>query len=163
MKRVAVLMGSERDLPVMEKACTIFKELAIPFDVHVLSAHRTPTQTADFARNAIKNGYAVLIAGAGMAAHLAGVLASHTLLPVIAVPLSASLGGIDSLLSCVQMPTGIPVATVAIDGSANAALLAAQILALGDEQLGVQLAQRRELGEKTAMGVNERIKQGFTE
>ena len=162
MKRVAVLMGSERDLPVMEKACTILKELSIPFDVHVLSAHRTPTQTVTFAQSALKNGYAVLIAGAGMAAHLAGVLASHTLLPVIAVPLSASLEGMDALLSCVQMPTGIPVATVAIDGSANAALLAAQILALSDEQLGEKLAQRRIKGEKSAMNTHARINQSFT-
>lgn len=162
MKRVAVLMGSERDLPVMEHACTILKELSIPFDVHVLSAHRTPTQAVAFARGAAKNGYAVLIAGAGMAAHLGGILASHTLLPVIAVPLSATLGGMDALLSCVQMPTGIPVATVAIDGSANAALLAAQILALSDGQLTEQLAQRRQRGEQTAMETNERINRSFT-
>ncbi|MDD4220280.1 MAG: 5-(carboxyamino)imidazole ribonucleotide mutase [Sphaerochaetaceae bacterium] len=162
MKRVAILMGSERDLPVMEKACTVLKELSIPFDVHVLSAHRTPSQTATFARDAAKNGYAVLIAGAGMAAHLGGVLASHTLLPVIAVPLSATLGGMDALLSCVQMPTGIPVATVAIDGSANAALLAAQILALSNEQLAKQLAKRRKQGEEIAMDTNERIKRSFT-
>lgn len=162
MKRVAVLMGSERDLPVMEKACTVLGELSIPFTVHVLSAHRAPTQTAEFARSAEANGYGVLIAGAGMAAHLAGVLASHTLLPVIAVPLSASLGGMDALLASVQMPPGIPVATVAIDGSANAALLAAQIVALGDEGLSQRLAQRRQEGEKLAIETNERIYRSFT-
>jgi len=162
MKRVAVVMGSERELPVMQKACTILKELDIPFSVHVLSAHRTPAQTAEFARTAAINGYGVLIAGAGMAAHLGGVLASCTLLPVIGVPLSASLGGLDALLAIAQMPSGIPVATVAIDGSANAALLAAQILALGDDQLANRLAQRRLAAEKAALDANEKINRSFT-
>lgn len=162
MKRVAVVMGSERDLPVMEKACTILKELDIPFSVHVLSAHRTPSQVAEFARTASINGYAVIIAGAGMAAHLGGVLASYTLLPVIGVPLSASLGGFDSLLAIAQMPTGIPVATVAIDGSANAALLAAQILSLNDQELEEKLAQRRLVGEQAVLDTNERIHRSFT-
>ncbi|NBK21631.1 MAG: 5-(carboxyamino)imidazole ribonucleotide mutase [Spirochaetia bacterium] len=162
MKRVAVVMGSERDLAVMEKACSILKELDISFSVHVLSAHRTPNQASEFARTAASNGYAVLIAGAGMAAHLGGVLASHTLLPVIGVPLSASLGGLDALFSTVQMPTGIPVATVAIDGSANAALLAAQILALGDEALATKLAQRRLDAEQAAMETTEKINRSFT-
>jgi 5-(carboxyamino)imidazole ribonucleotide mutase len=162
MKRVAVVMGSERDLPVMEKACTILKELDIPFSVHVLSAHRTPKQATDFASTAASNGYGVLIAGAGMGAHLGGVLASCTLLPVIGVPLSATLGGLDALLAIVQMPTGIPVATVAIDGSANAALLAAQILSLGDDKLAAKLAQRRLEGEQAVLDTNERINRSFT-
>lgn len=163
MKRVAVVMGSERDLPVMEKACNILKELDIPFSVHVLSAHRTPNQAADFARTASANGYGVLIAGAGMAAHLGGVLASYTLLPVIGVPLSASLGGLDALLAIAQMPTGIPVATVAIDGSANAALLAAQILALNDRQLEEKLAQKRLKGEQAVLDTHEKINRSFTQ
>ncbi len=163
MKRVAVVMGSERDLPVMEKACTILKELDIPFSVHVLSAHRTPKQTSEFARSASSHGYGVLIAGAGMSAHLGGVLASHTLLPVIGVPLSASLGGLDALYSTVQMPTGIPVATVAIDGSANAALLAAQILALADDALATKLTQRRLDAEQAALDTDERINRSFTQ
>ena len=162
MKRVAVVMGSERDLPVMEKACTILKELDIPFSVHVLSAHRTPTQATEFARTAASHGYGVLIAGAGMAAHLGGVLASCTLLPVIGVPLSATLGGFDALLAIAQMPTGIPVATVAIDGSANAALLAAQILALNDRGLEEKLAQRRLMDEEKVLDSNKRIHQSFT-
>ena len=162
MKRVAVVMGSERDLPVMEKACTILKELDIPFSVHVLSAHRTPIQATEFARTAAFNGYGVLIAGAGMAAHLGGVLASCTLLPVIGVPLSATLGGFDALLAIAQMPTGIPVATVAIDGSANAALLAAQILALSDQDLAEKLAQRRLADEQKVLDSNKKIYQSFT-
>lgn len=162
MKRVAVVMGSERDLPVMEKACNILKELDIPFSVHVLSAHRTPKQAAEFARTASSNGYGVIIAGAGMAAHLGGVLASYTLLPVIGVPLSASLGGLDALMAIVQMPTGIPVATVAIDGSANAALLAAEILALSDQGLADKLTQRRLESEQAVLGSNEKINQSFT-
>ncbi len=163
MKRVAVVMGSERDLPSMEKACNLLKELDIPFSVHVLSAHRTPTQASEFARTAASNGYGVLIAGAGMAAHLAGVLASFTLLPVIGVPLSATLGGLDALLAIAQMPTGIPVATVAIDGSANAAMLAAQILALGDDTLAEKLAQRRLEGERAVLDTNKKINRSFTQ
>lgn len=162
MKRVAVVMGSERDLPCMEKACGILKELGIPFTVHVLSAHRTPSQAAEFARTAASHGYGVLIAGAGMAAHLGGVLASYTLLPVIGVPLSATLGGIDAILAMAQMPTGIPVATVAIDGSANAALLAAQIFALSDEKLASKLAQRRLDAEQAVLDADEKINRSFT-
>ncbi|HKL59686.1 MAG TPA: 5-(carboxyamino)imidazole ribonucleotide mutase [Sphaerochaeta sp.] len=163
MKRVAVVMGSESDFPVMQKACNVLKELDIPFSVHVLSAHRTPTQAASFASKACSDGYGVLIAGAGMSAHLGGVLASYTLLPVIGVPLSASLGGFDALLAIVQMPPGIPVATVAIDGSANAALLAAQILALSDQALAEKLAKRRLEGEQAVLDTHERINRSFTE
>jgi 5-(carboxyamino)imidazole ribonucleotide mutase len=147
----------------MGKALPILKELGIPFSVHVLSAHRTPIQAAEFARTAVSNGYGVLIAGAGMAAHLGGVLASHTLLPVIGVPLSATLGGLDALLAIAQMPTGIPVATVAIDGSANAALLAAQILALSDQGLEEKLAQRRLAGEQAVLDTHEKINRSFTQ
>ena len=162
LKKVAVIMGSDSDLAVMEKAIEVLKELEIPFDVHILSAHRTPLQAAAFASQAQSKGYGVFIAAAGKAAHLAGVLAAHTLLPVIGVPIASSLGGMDALLSTVQMPTGIPVATVAIDGGANAALLAAQILALGDDELGKKLQQKRQSGEESVLEKNRKIEQSFT-
>ena len=139
MKKAAVIMGSDSDLPVLEKAFKRLKDFGIPFEAHVMSAHRTPDRAADFAKNAQKNGFGVIIAAAGMAAHLAGVLAAHTTLPVIAIPVKSSLDGLDALLAMVQMPPGIPVATVAIDGADNAAILAAQILAIGDEALGDRL------------------------
>ena len=135
MKKVAILMGSDSDFGVMSKAVSVLKEFDIPVEVHVYSAHRTPEKVAEFASNAKDNGFGVIIAGAGMAAALAGVVAGHTTLPVIGVPLkSNALEGVDALLSTVMMPSGIPVATVAIDGSKNAAYLAAQILAVGDEE-----------------------------
>ncbi|MFA6784582.1 MAG: 5-(carboxyamino)imidazole ribonucleotide mutase [Sphaerochaeta sp.] len=162
LKSVAVIMGSDSDLAVMEKAIDVLKVLSIPFDVHILSAHRTPVQAAEFASQAQDNGYGVFIAAAGKAAHLAGILAAHTILPVIGVPIDASLGGMDALLSTVQMPTGIPVATVAINGAANAALLAAQILALGNDELGQKLQQKRRSGEETVLEKNRKIEQSFT-
>ena len=132
MKKVGILMGSDSDLPIIRKATDVLKALDIPFEVHVYSAHRTPVEAAEFSRNARQNGFGVLIAAAGMAAHLAGAVAANTTLPVIGIPCkSSNLDGLDALLATVQMPTGIPVATVAIDGGANAALLAAQILAVG--------------------------------
>jgi len=140
MKKVAVVMGSDSDLPVIEKAFKKLKEFGIPFEAHVMSAHRTPDRAADFAKNAKKNGFGVIIAAAGMAAHLAGVLAAHTTLPVIGIPIKSTLDGLDALLATVQMPPGIPVATVAIDGADNAAILAAQILATGDDALAEKLA-----------------------
>jgi len=139
MKKAAVIMGSDSDLPVLEKSFKKLKDFGIPFEAHVMSAHRTPDRAADFAKNAQKNGFGVIIAAAGMAAHLAGVLAAHTTLPVIAIPIKSSLDGLDALLAMVQMPPGIPVATVAIDGADNAAILAAQILALSDESLADKL------------------------
>jgi 5-(carboxyamino)imidazole ribonucleotide mutase len=148
--RVAVLMGSASDRPVMEKAAQVLESFGIEHDVRVLSAHKTPDEAFRFAETAAESGYAVIIAGAGKAAHLAGVMAAKSLLPVIGVPLSASLDGLDALLSTVQMPTGIPVASVAVDGAANAALLAVEILALNDEGLKAALvAYRRDLAEKT--------------
>ena len=133
MKKVGIIMGSDSDLPIIEKATDMLKSLGIPFTVHVYSAHRTPEEARDFAMSAKENGFGVLIAAAGMAAHLAGAIAANTLLPVIGIPRkSSNLDGLDALLSTVQMPTGIPVATVAINGGGNAALLAAQILALED-------------------------------
>lgn len=145
MKKVAILMGSDSDFGVMSKAVSVLKEFGIPVEVHVYSAHRTPEKVADFASNAKDNGFGVIIAGAGMAAALAGVVAGHTTLPVIGVPLkSNALEGVDALLSTVMMPSGIPVATVAIDGSKNAAYLAAQILAIGDEELAKKVLENRQ-------------------
>jgi 5-(carboxyamino)imidazole ribonucleotide mutase len=144
MKKIAVIMGSAGDLEVMRGAIETLKMLEIPFIVRVLSAHRTPEAAREFAANAEADGYGAMIAGAGKAAHLAGALAAHTLLPVIGVPVkSTALDGLDALLSTVQMPAGIPVATVAIDGAVNAALLAAQILALSDSALAGRLAEHR--------------------
>ncbi len=147
---VAVVMGSVSDAPIMDGAVESLRELGVPVQVRVLSAHRTPDEALDFARHAGDHGVQVLIAGAGGAAHLGGVLAAATTLPVIAVPIAlAHLGGLDSLLSMVQMPSGVPVATVAINGARNAGLLAARILALGDRQLAVRLDdQRRSMADK---------------
>ncbi len=140
MKKIGIIMGSDSDLPVVEKAVDILKSLCIPYEVHVYSAHRTPVEAAEFSKNARKNGFGAIIAAAGMAAHLAGAVAANTTLPVIGIPCkSNTLDGIDALLSTVQMPTGIPVATVAINGGANAALLCAQILAVEDEELAAKL------------------------
>ena len=145
MKKVAILMGSDSDFGVMSKAVSVLKEFGIPVEVHVYSAHRTPEKVAEFATNAKDNGFGVIIAGAGMAAALAGVVAGHTTLPVIGVPLkSNALEGGDALLSTVMMPSGIPVATVAIDGSKNAAYLAAQILAISDEKLAKKVLENRQ-------------------
>ncbi|WP_399559509.1 5-(carboxyamino)imidazole ribonucleotide mutase [uncultured Solobacterium sp.] len=145
MKKVAILMGSDSDFGVMSKAVSVLNEFGIPVEVHVYSAHRTPEKVAEFATNAKDNGFGVIIAGAGMAAALAGVVAGHTTLPVIGVPLKSNvLEGVDALLSTVMMPSGIPVATVAIDGSKNAAYLAAQILAISDEELAKKVLENRQ-------------------
>ena len=145
MKKVALIMGSDSDLPVVEKAIAVLKEYEVPFEVHVYSAHRTPVQARQFAESAAESGFGVIIAAAGKAAHLAGALAAATTLPVIGIPVkSSNLDGIDALLSTVQMPSGIPVATVAIDGAANAALLSVQMLALSDERLAAKLKESRE-------------------
>ena len=144
MKKIGIIMGSDSDLPVVQKAVNTLREFDVPFEVHVYSAHRTPAEARDFAVNARKNGFGAIIAAAGMAAHLAGAMAAGTTLPVIGIPIkSAVLGGIDALLSTVQMPSGLPVATVAIDGAANAALLAVQILAVEDGALAEKLDARR--------------------
>lgn len=138
---VSIIMGSTSDLPVMEKAAKLLDEFQIPFEINALSAHRTPDEVADFAKNAKSRGIKVIIAAAGMAAHLGGVIASMTTLPVIGLPIKSSIEGLDSLLSIVQMPPGIPVATVGINGAMNAAILAVQILALSDESLDRKFAQ----------------------
>ena len=162
MRKVGIVMGSDSDLPVIKKATDQLKKLEIPFEVHIYSAHRTPAEARDFALNARKRGFGVIIAAAGMAAHLAGALAANTTLPVIGIPCAGPvLDGLDALLSTVQMPTGIPVATVAVGGGANAALLAAQILAVEDAELAARLDAKRAADvaavlEKDA-GVLERI------
>ena len=144
MKTVGIVMGSDSDLPIVEKAMSTLSSLGIPFEVHVYSAHRTPDQAGDFAANARANGFGAIIAAAGMAAHLAGALAARTTLPVIGIPCkSSNLDGVDALLSTVQMPTGIPVATVAINGAANAALICAQIFAVEDAELAKKLDAKR--------------------
>ncbi len=149
MKRVAIVMGSDSDLPVVKKAIDTLARYGVKTEVHVFSAHRCPDQTARFAKSARDNGIGVIIAAAGKAAHLAGAIAANTTLPVIGIPIKSSLDGIDALLSTVQMPSGIPVATVAIDGAANAALLSVQILALSEPELAQKLeAERREGLEK---------------
>ena len=140
MKKVAVIMGSKSDLPVVKKAIAKLQDFGVGYEAHVMSAHRTPDQAAEFSKNARENGFGVIIAAAGKAAHLAGVLAAHTTLPVIGIPIkSSTLDGLDALLATVQMPSGVPVATVAIDGAENAALLAVQMLALSDESLAQKL------------------------
>ena len=144
MKKVGIIMGSDSDLPIIKKATDTLKALDIPFEVHIYSAHRTPVEARDFAVNARANDFGVLICAAGMAAHLAGAIAANTTLPVIGIPCKSSvLDGMDALLSTVMMPTGIPVATVAINGGANAALLAAQILAVSDADLAAKLDRKR--------------------
>ena len=144
MKKVGIVMGSDSDLPVIQKAVDILKALSVPYEVHVYSAHRTPVEARDFALNARASGFGVFIAAAGMAAHLAGAIAANTTLPVIGIPCKGGMmDGFDALLSTVQMPTGIPVATVALNGGANAALLAAQILAVEDKALADKLESKR--------------------
>lgn len=145
IKKAAVIMGSDSDFPVVSGAIKTLKEYGVPFEVHVMSAHRTPQRAAEFSANAKENGFGVIIAAAGKAAHLAGALAAHTTLPVIGIPVkSSTLDGLDALLATVQMPQGIPVATVAIDGAANAALLAIQMLALSNEELSEKLLKAKE-------------------
>lgn len=152
MKKAAIIMGSDSDLPVVSKAFDVLNEFKIPYEVHVFSAHRTPQEAKAFTESAKENGFGVLIAAAGMAAHLAGALAANTVLPVIGIPVkSAALGGMDALLSTVMMPAGIPVATVAIDGAKNAAYLAAQILAVEDEELYRQLLASRAAASKSVL------------
>ena len=152
MKKIGIIMGSDSDLPIVEKAINTLKEFEVPFEVHVYSAHRTPVEAKDFAENARKNGFGAIIAAAGMAAHLAGAMAANTTLPVIGVPCkSSNLDGLDALLSTVQMPTGIPVATVAINGGGNAALLAAQILATADDELAEKLIAKRAADAKKVL------------
>ena len=158
MKKVGIIMGSDSDLPVVQKAVDTLREFGVPFEIHVYSAHRTPVEARDFSLNARANGFGAIIAAAGMAAHLAGAIAANTTLPVIGIPVkSAQLGGMDALLSTVQMPSGIPVATVAIDGAANAALLSIQILAVEDKDLAEKLDAKRRADSEKVLAKNEAI------
>ncbi|MBR0407227.1 MAG: 5-(carboxyamino)imidazole ribonucleotide mutase [Clostridia bacterium] len=163
MKKVGIIMGSDSDLPVVEKAASTLRELGVPFEAHVFSAHRTPEEARAFALNAADKGFGAIIAAAGKAAHLAGVLAANTVLPVIGIPIkSSTLDGLDALLSTVQMPSGIPVATVAIDGAQNAALLAAQIIAVEDKALQEKLIALRKAAKEKVLekdkAISERLK-----
>ncbi len=162
MKKVGIVMGSDSDLPVLEKAIATLKEYGVPFEVHVYSAHRTPEKAKAFAENARKEGYGAIIAAAGKAAHLAGAIAANTTLPVIGLPVkSSTLDGLDALLSTVQMPSGIPVATVAIDGAVNAALLAIQILAVEDKELEQKLYSARLFAQEKILNKDLEISKKF--
>lgn len=162
MKKVSIVMGSDSDLPVMKKATAVLEQFSVEYEVHVYSAHRTPEKVAELAENARKNNVGVIIAGAGMAAALAGVVAGHTTVPVIGVPLkSVALDGVDALLSTVMMPSGIPVATVAIDGAKNAAYLAMEILAVSDEELQKRLEEDRETMKQGVLEKNAKVEKEF--
>ena len=155
---VSIIMGSTSDWPVMKKAAMFFEEMEIPFEINALSAHRTPEQVEEFAKNASDNGIKVIIAGAGMAAHLPGVIAAMTPIPVIGVPIKASLDGLDSLLAIVQMPPGIPVATVAINGALNAGILCAQMIATGDSEVYNKTVEYKENLKKKIVNANKELK-----
>ena len=162
MKKVGIIMGSDSDLPVVEKAINTLDEYGVPYEVHVFSAHRTPEQSKNFAQNAKANGFGAFIAAAGKAAHLAGAVAANTTLPVIGIPVkSSTLDGMDALLSTVQMPAGIPVATVAIDGAVNAALLCVQILAVSDDSLAEKLTAARAAATEKVLAANRRIEEKY--
>ena len=162
MKKVGIIMGSDSDLPVVEKAISTLEEYGVPYEVHVYSAHRTPVQAKEFSANAKANGFGAIIAAAGKAAHLAGAVAANTTLPVIGIPVkSSTLDGMDALLSTVQMPAGIPVATVAIDGAVNAALLSIQILAVSDDELAKKLADARAAATEKVLAANAKIEEKF--
>ena len=162
MKKVGIVMGSDSDLPIVSKAIDTLKEYGVPFEVHVYSAHRTPVEAKEFSANARANGFGAIIAAAGMAAHLAGAVAANTTIPVIGIPVkSKNFDGMDALLSTVQMPTGIPVATVAVDGAANAALLAIQMLSIADCELAAKLDNARAEGAKKVLAKNAEIEARF--
>ena len=162
MKKIAIIMGSDSDLPVVEKAVNVLKQFEVPFEVHVFSAHRTPEEAKEFSQSARENGFGAIIAAAGMAAHLAGAIAANTTLPVVGIPVvSGGLGGMDALLSTVQMPTGIPVATVAMNGAANAALLCIQMLAITDVSLAEKLDAKRAADKAVVLEKNQKIEARF--
>ncbi len=164
MKKVAVIMGSDSDLPVVKGAITTLKGYGIPVEAHVMSAHRTPEAASEFAANARANGFGVIIAAAGKAAHLAGVLAAHATIPVIGIPIkSSTLDGLDALLATVQMPKGIPVATVAIDGADNAGILAAQILAVADDELAEKLLRQKAAMKDEVLAKDAKLQQAVKE
>ncbi len=162
MKKIGIIMGSDSDLPCVSKACDTLKSFGVPYEVHVFSAHRTPEEAKDFSKNARENGFGAIIAAAGMAAHLAGAIAANTTLPVIGIPIkSGNLNGIDALLSTVQMPSGIPVATVAIDGAVNAALLCIEILSLSEPELAMKLDEKRKNDSMKVLEKNNAIEAQF--
>ncbi|MBR2376987.1 MAG: 5-(carboxyamino)imidazole ribonucleotide mutase [Clostridia bacterium] len=162
MKKVAIIMGSDSDLPVVEKAINTLKSFNVPYEVHVYSAHRTPLEAANFTKNARKNGFGVIIAAAGMAAHLAGAIAANTTLPVIGIPIaSGGLGGLDAVLSTLQMPSGIPVATVAVNGAVNSALLAIEMLAITDKNLAKALDEKRQNDKNAVLEKNQAVEDKF--
>lgn len=162
MKKIGIIMGSDSDLPVVEKAINTLKEYGVPYEVHVFSAHRTPEEAKSFSQNAIKNGFGAIIAAAGMAAHLAGAIAANTTLPVVGIPVKAAcLDGVDALLSTVMMPPGIPVATVGINGAVNAALLCIQILAVSDDELSNKLIKARKTASDKVLEKNKAIEEQF--
>lgn len=162
MKKVAVIMGSDSDLPVVEKAINTLKEYGVPFEVHVYSAHRTPDQAAAFAAGAREAGFGAIIAAAGMAAHLAGAIAARTTLPVVGIPVKGgAVDGMDALLATVQMPSGMPVATVALNGAVNAALLCIQMLAIEDATLAAKLEEARAKGQKAVLEKNRVIEERY--
>ena len=161
MKKVGIVMGSDSDLKVVEKAILTLKDLDIPYEVHIYSAHRTPMQAHDFSANARERGFGVIIAAAGMAAHLAGAIAANTTLPVIGIPIASKLEGMDALLSTVMMPPGIPVATVGIDGAKNAALLAAQILAIEDSALADKLSALRKADAEAVLEKDRNLSEKY--
>ena len=162
MKKIAIIMGSDSDLPVVKKAADMLAQFGVPYEVHVFSAHRTPAEAAEFSRNARKNGFGAIIAAAGMAAHLAGAIAAGTTLPVVGIPIaSGALNGVDALYATVQMPTGIPVATVAINGAANAALLCIQMLAIEDAALAEKLDAKRRADSEAVLEKNAKIEKEF--
>lgn len=162
MKKIGIIMGSDSDLPVVEKAMTTLDEFAVPYEVHVYSAHRTPAEVKEFTENARANGFGAIIAAAGKAAHLAGSIAASTTLPVIGIPVkSSTLDGLDALLSTVQMPGGIPVATVAIDGAQNAALLAIQMLGIDDKEIAAKLDNQRKEAAEKVLAKNKNIEEKY--
>lgn len=162
MKKIAIIMGSDSDLPIVKKAADMLSQFDVPYEVHVFSAHRTPAEAAEFSRNARKNGFGAIIAAAGMAAHLAGAIAAGTTLPVVGIPIaSGALNGVDALYATVQMPTGIPVATVAINGAANAALLCIQMLAIEDAELAEKLDAKRLADSQAVLEKNAKIEKEF--
>ena len=162
MKKVGIIMGSDSDLPVLEKAIETLKEFSVPFEVHVYSAHRTPEKAIEFSKNAEDKNFGVIIAAAGMAAHLAGIIAANTTIPVIGIPCkSQNMEGLDALLSTVQMPSGIPVATVAINGGVNAALLSIEILAVNDKELSKKLKEKRNSDKEAVLKKDALISEKF--
>ena len=162
MKKIGIVMGSDSDLPIVKKAMDMLESFGVPYEVHVFSAHRTPIEAAEFSKTARDKGFGAIIAAAGMAAHLAGAIAANTTLPVIGIPVaSGNLGGIDALLSTVQMPTGIPVATVAVNGAGNAALLCIQMLAIEDKELARALDEKRVADARKVLEKNQAIEAEF--